>query len=636
MKPHWPLLVLLTLVALPVSAAEQILAYHSEIAVESDGSMLVEETIQVRAEGRNIKRGIYRDFPTDYADRYGHSYKVMFKVVGVERDGSDEPYHLQRQSNGWRVYVGSENIYLQPGIYTYTLRYRTNRQLGFFDDHDELYWNVTGNGWDFPILKASASVRLPEGIDSSELKLEAYTGAQGSKEQAYRSASDRPGVAAFETTRPLAAREGLTIVVGWPKGIISEPTVADRLQWLVADNASLLWMIGGVLVLLAYYAIAWHLYGRDPKKGVIIPEYDPPKGYSPASIRYIWNMGYDDDAFASAVINLAVKGYVTIDDKRGAYALLKAPGEPQAALAPGEKALFDALFGSGKQRVDLKKKNHQSVSDAISAHKKSILRDYEKRYFATNRGLFFIGILLTIAVIVIASVQIEESEAWPAVIFLTVWLSAWSPATLFLWREYWRGRGSSSKGSGVPMFVAIAFTFFEVMALGMYIYLTSLAFAIVVVIAVLITVIFAELLKAPTLAGRKLLDKLEGFKLYLEVAEMDELNLKHAPEKTPELFERYLPYALALGVQNEWAERFASLFDRLEKQGKHVQPSWYQGHGKRFTTPASLVGAVGSGFSSAISSASTPPGSSGSGFSSSGGGGGSSGGGGGGGGGGGW
>lgn len=635
MKPYWFLLLLLIPLASPATAAEEILAFHSEITIAPDGSMFVEETIRVSAEGQKIKRGIYRDFPTDYEDRYGHNYNVKFDVESVARDGRQEPYHMERRSNGWRVYIGDKNVYLRQGEYEYTLRYRTNRQLGFFDDHDELYWNVTGNGWDFPILKASARVHLPQPVDSDDIRLEAYTGEQGSKEQAYRAESTAPGSAEFLATRPLTRQEGLTIVVGWPKGIVTEPSMSDRAQWLLADNENLIWMLGGVLVLLGYYGIAWHLYGRDPEKGVIIPEYVPPDGYSPASLRYIWTMGYDHQAFSAAIINLAVKGYVDIDKSSSTYSVTRKSEPSDVALAPGEQAILDSLFSGGEASVELKKGNHEVVGNAISAHKASIRRDYDKKYFATNRGLFTIGILLTIAVILLAAFQLDQSDMWPIVLFLTVWLSVWTPVTLLLWHSLiseWRG--SSGKGSGT-LIVTLAFTFFEVGALIGYVLLTSLAFAIVVIIAVSITALFAELLKAPTLAGRKLLDKLEGFKLYLEVAEKDELNLKYAPLKTPALFERYLPYALALGVQNEWAERFATMFDSLEKQGERVKPSWYHGSGKRFSSPTSIATAVGSGFSNAISSASTPPGSSSSGFSG-GSSGGSSGGGGGGGGGGGW
>ena len=174
--------VLIALAALLVSSAmaqERILSYHSDITINADGSMVVEETIAVRAEGRQIDRGIYRDFPTRYRDRFGNSYVVDFDVVSVRRDGAAEAWHTENLSNGVRVYVGSADRHLTPGEYEYSIRYRTSRQLGFFDEHDELYWNVTGNGWTFGIDRASARVRIPGNPSAEAIKVEGYTGAFG-------------------------------------------------------------------------------------------------------------------------------------------------------------------------------------------------------------------------------------------------------------------------------------------------------------------------------------------------------------------------------------------------------------------------------------------------------------------------
>jgi len=213
----------------PGVAAERINSFHSEILVERDGSLLVEETVRVTAEGDRIKRGIYRDFPTDYKDLVGNRYRVAFDLVDVRRDGRTESYRTERLSNGVRTYIGSENVFLDSGEHSYSIRYRTDRQLGFFEKHDELYWNVTGNGWVFPIEQASARVRLPTGVPFESIGVEGYTGPAGSKEQDYRAEIDRDGAAVISTTAPLPAYHGLTIVVTWPKGYVAEPTDSQRI-----------------------------------------------------------------------------------------------------------------------------------------------------------------------------------------------------------------------------------------------------------------------------------------------------------------------------------------------------------------------------------------------------------------------
>jgi len=189
-------------------AEERILSYDSRITVAADATMTVRETIQVVCENDQINHGIYRDFPTKYRDHYGNRYVVEFKVLDVQRDGNEEPYFLERMSNGWRVYVGSSEVLLEPGVYTYELTYATNRQLGFFPDHDELYWNATGNAWAFTIEEATASVQLPGGVPPDGVKVEGYTGKQGSKEQDYTAYVDAQGVSHFAATRALQPTEG--------------------------------------------------------------------------------------------------------------------------------------------------------------------------------------------------------------------------------------------------------------------------------------------------------------------------------------------------------------------------------------------------------------------------------------------
>ena len=214
------LLLLVSVVALPraCNADERILDFHSDIRVAPDASMEVTETIRVRAEGQRIRHGLYRDFPTIYRDGHGTRVQVGFEPQSLTRDGSDEAFRDESHGNGMRVYFGAADVVLKPGEYTYVFRYHTTRQLGFFSDHDELYWNATGNGWDFPIDAASVAVTLPDAIARDAIKVEAYTGAQGAKGTAYVAQVDAPSHALFRTTRALAPHEGVTIVVSFPKG----------------------------------------------------------------------------------------------------------------------------------------------------------------------------------------------------------------------------------------------------------------------------------------------------------------------------------------------------------------------------------------------------------------------------------
>jgi hypothetical protein len=293
-------------------AGERITRYHSEVEVGRDGALTVTETIAVRAEGRQIRRGIYRDFPTRYRDRLGNRVTARFEVLEVRRNGRPEPWFTERRPNGVRVNTGDDDLLPVPGEHTYTIRYRTERQLGFFAEHDELYWNVTGTGWDFAIDRASAEVRLPEPVAAEDLRIDLYTGAQGTQGRDARAEVPAPGLVRVATTAPLGPREGLTIAVGFPKGIVREPTRADRLGWLLYDNRGLLIVLAGLVLVLLFYLWRWQRRGRDPRAGTVIPEYEPPAGHSPAGLRYLRRMRYDDRCFAADLVEMGVAGHLRI------------------------------------------------------------------------------------------------------------------------------------------------------------------------------------------------------------------------------------------------------------------------------------------------------------------------------------
>jgi uncharacterized membrane protein YgcG len=620
----------------PAAAApdtsERILNFRSYIVVHPDSTMTVTETITVKAARREIKRGIYRDFPTTYRDRYGNTMRVGFEVDEVLKNGVSEPYHIKEVSNGQRVYIGRKEVFLPPGVYTYTITYRTDRQLGYFKDFDELYWNVTGNGWSFPIDRAETVVGLPPGAKVSNYA--AYTGPSGAKGQDFRVTYDSSGNIVFTTTRGLGPREGLTIAVAWPKGHVVEPSGSEKLGYYLMDNLANLAALVGLLGTLAYFLAVWHQVGRDPAPGTIIPLFAPPKGFSPAGVRYLMRMGYDQKAFAAAVVDMAVKGYLTIQEKNGDYTLRKKGGSVPG-LTVGQGRLGGALF-RGSDSIKLEDANHKRISDARDALRQYLYREMNNIYFHTNRGSFFIGLGLSVATLVAV---ILTSSTWEA-IFPIFWLSIWSVGCVFLalmvYRRWQRVRISPRLSLG-KTFSALASTlfalpFFAGEVLGGY-FAFSLSFSATLIFAVLVFIncLFYFLLKAPTLAGRQIMDQVEGFKLYLSTAEQDRLEILHPPEKTPELFEKYLPYALALDVENEWSEQFADVLAKAEEDGQPYHPTWYSGRSWDTLGTSGFTDTLGSAFAAAIASSATPPGSS-----SGSGGGGSSGGGGGGGGGGGW
>ena len=625
-------LVILLIWQLQSFAVERIEAFHSEIEIQADGDLLVTETIVVNAEGKEIRRGIYRDFPTRYRSRLGFETSVGFEVLSVLRDGKPEFFHLQKQANGTRVYIGNAGVLLEPGLYEYRLAYRTTRQLGFFDDFDELYWNVTGNGWIFEITRASARVVLPAPVDSFELT--GYTGPQGATRQDLVHRREDERRVYFETTRPLPPHNGLTIVAGWPKGIVAEPAAAQKRQRYIADNKAALMIVAGVFVLLVYYLWQWFRLGRDPARGVIIPRYKPPAGYTPAAMRYVRNMGYDKKCFTAAIINLAVKGDLTIESLNDEFEVKKTDAET-GKLAAGELQIMSTLFGSGRDQLSIDQDNHEILSRAISRHEAALERNYNMIYFNSNSALLTPAILTSIVWIVYSAMQLPD-EAYIAktiaavtVILIPLVLVAMAVKGLMT------GKASGKRRAIISAAVLLGLVMFYFGTnVPIHEFVSDAPPPVVVGIILILVVhsVFYDLLKAPTLAGRRLLDQVEGFRHYLDIAEQDKIASLEAPEMTSDIYEAYLPYAIALDLENEWTSKLNVAMATGSIDRDYRQPDWYHSR-DHDTTHFSEKLAVS--FDSAISSASVAPGTS-SGSSGGSSGGGSSGGGGGGGGGGGW
>ncbi len=554
---------------LPVTAAaeERILEYNSDIHVHLDGQLTITERIRVRVEGNDIKRGIYRDFPTRYRDRAGNYVKVDFSPLSVHRNGNTESWHTQDMSNGVRVFFGNANRMLDLRIHEYELVFVTNRQLGYFEDHDELYFNAISHDWKFPIDRAVTTVTLPFKVSQEQLTLDVYTGRKGSRESDAVAKMTGPDSVRFATTRSLMPGEGMTIVVAWPKGLTPEPGTVQKTRWFLGDNAAAIVLLLGLLAPFSWYLWAWHKVGRDPEKGVIIPRFKPPHSLSPAACRYVKDMSFDRDAFTAAIISLAVKGQLEIEEEDKEFSLERVPSAPMATLTKGEQAVLTALLPSMSSSIKMENENHEEFQKARQALKKALKSEYLGRLFQLNGYYLLPPVLMSVAAALIA---------------------------LFF--------------DGGPM-VWISF----------------------VVLALAIHPLFFILLRAPTPAGRLVMDEIEGFKMYLDTAEQDRLDRMRSPALTPEVFEAFLPYAYALGVENNWCKRFAhEIPEQVRDQGGY-HPGWYSGNFQGVNALNHLGDNFSSSFSSAIASASTPPGSS-----SGSGGGGSSGGGGGGGGGGGW
>lgn len=558
--------------------------------------------------------------------------RVAFEVLKVSRDGQPEPYRVEAAANGQVVTIGDAGVLLAPGVHTYALTYKTNRQIGYLADADELYWNVTGGDWTLPRLRVEAVVVLP--FNPEVIRRAAYTGRAGQRGQDFEIDQDANDDIRFTTTRPLGPGEDLTVAVAWQKGYVAEPSAADVVWETAARNAGALAGGVGLLVALAVHGAMWRWVGRDPRPGPIMRVSTPPKGLSPAAMRFVIYGGFDDKAFAATLLAMAIKGAMTIEADGGAFTLIPA-NLGAAGLSEAEKRIAAELFGGASRPVMLGPAYEPRVEAARAALAASLKAEYGRALFSANRRFLVPGGLITLLTLAAMIVAAPSPPTAAGAILLTavatVILAVFGRFGLGKWKA-----GLTLPRDGRQAFPqAIAGTVLVAAAGGMAAFaavtaLERLAPAVFALVVLLMAanLLFFRLMAAPTTAGRRMMDAIEGFRLHLSAA-------GPAADTTPGAFEEYLPYALALDLEDAWAERFAAALDGTGTERPAYRPAWYAGPPwlNRSDGP-SFSNSLGGGLTDAVSASANAPGSAEGGGGS--GGGGSAGGGGGGGGGGGW
>lgn len=537
-----------------VDAIERITLFKSDIIVHNDGTLTVQEFIECMSENKEIVHGLVREFPTKYYDSYGIKHNVDFNIQSITHNGYLAQYTKKQISNGVKIYIGDKNIKIPIGKHAYVITYKTTRQLGFFMNHDELYWNVTGCGWRLPIDKAQATVYLPYDVSADTIGAQAYTGYDGQQGKNYDYRIQRNSID-FSTINALRPFQGLTIVVTFPKGFVKEPSSHQKIYWMLCDNIVLL--IEAILLLFLLYlllrAIITLRYKNKP--GVVIPLYHPPLGMAPSSLGFMTSMKFNPLLLSADIIDLAVHNFITItyDAPKlfgsGTYTLTLKESIDALQISPKinkyHLSLLVALFGK-KEILVISKKYNPKITKALKVCKKNIA-PHHNAYITT--------------------------------------------LTVISWR-------STLICLSLTMIVFLFFN--DLLSFGQFILPT--------IIVVFFFKIFTDnYFQIYTPAGRKKQDVIDGFKQYLMISEVERMNLIGTPPiRTPELYEKYLPYAIALGIEKQWTAQFSNLFRKIgKKDGQVYAPAWYRGRmfkahhvGSNFTQ----------GFSRAISASSKAPG----------------------------
>jgi uncharacterized membrane protein YgcG len=509
----------LFLAALPLAGSASareltIDSFNEQVQVGSNGVIDVTEVIDARFTGQ--WNGIYRTIPVKYVTPQGFGYTLFLDVTSIT-DGAGQSLKYEQSTQGnytkFKIYVPGAD----DATRTVVIRYRVLNAIRFFDDHDELYWNVTGDEWDAPIQEAAAHIELPVGVTG--VRASAYTGAYGSHSQDAQVDITGNDVE-IHTKSGLGFHEGLTAVVGVDKGFLHEPSPAEGAWLFLRSNWPLFVPIVAFFVML----YLWWTRGRDPRRNSIAAQYDPPENLTPGECGTLVDNSADMRDVTATLVDLAVRGFLTIEQKQrdGLAGLmhhndyifhLKKPPVEWTSLRSHEQQMLAALFDGGAN-VDVS------------------LSQLQNRFYVSLPGI--------------------RSALFGALISDGYYLH--SPDSV---RQAYIGIG------GVLAFLLFAGSHPLATATGT----SSLAWVIAGVGCGAIIAGFGWYMPAHTVQGVRTLERVLGFEDFLGRVEGDRIERM---EKTPELFEKFLPYAMALRVDKKWVQAFSGIAMQ--------QPSWYQGY----------------------------------------------------------
>jgi uncharacterized membrane protein len=514
---RWLVTALLFLVCSFAAQAKElrIEKFNAKISVLPDSSVDITETITAHFIG-GPWHGLYREIPVEYVTPQQMNYSLFLDIKSVtDGDGRKLKYETSRVRHYRKLKIYLNNP--DDSVQVINIEYTVSDALRFFEDHDEFYWNITGDEWDLPIASASASIKLP--AEAKNIRANIFTGSFRSRgREALAEIVDND--VEVRTTAPLAYHEGVTVAIAFDKGAVREPTAADRVGLFLRSN----WPLGFPAVVAAFMFWLWWKNGRDPRLRPIAAQYEPPDKLTPSEMGTLIDNSADMRDITAAIVDLAVRGYIVIKEQTtehlmGLYKdqeysfVLQKDRAAWSALTAHEQALLDGIFGAG------------TVGETVGMA--SLHNQFYKSLPVIKNGIF----------------------------------------AALVGKGYYRRRPDSVRGTYIGAGLVVGFlAIWGGTALGGMFGMASLTFIIAGIASAAVICLFGLVMPARTVAGTRALEGVLGFEDFLAHVESDRFNRMI---KTPEMFERFLPYAMALGVEKNWSKAFANIYTQ--------PPNWYQG-----------------------------------------------------------
>jgi uncharacterized membrane protein len=511
---------MLTFAAPAAAKSWRISNFQGTITVNDDGSALVKETITLVFVDQ--WHGIHRTIPIEYPGPDGTNYQLFIDIKSITDENGAKLKYDSSSSGAAR----DLKIYIPNAVdatRTVDIAYRVRNATRFFDQYDEFYWNVTGNDWPVPIDRAAAAVHLPASASGS-LRAQAFTGVYGSTERD-ATAKVEGSNAEFATNSPLPMRGGMTIDVYIPKGILKEPGGPTKLFWFIGSNP----VVFLPLVTLAVMFILWWYAGRDPDPGMsVAPMYEPPTGISPAEAGTLLDDRIHPRDITSTIVDLAVRGFIKIEEtddegllfhhKDYIFHLLQ-KRQDWNGLAPHERVMMENIF-----------------TDDVPDTRLSSL----KNRFYTAVPVVRTDIMSALKQKGIYTLDPESANAYSFGAAFCI-VIPFAIIQYFGWADFF---------SSVPMLI------------------------LSILISALIWWLFARVMTAKTVKGARTHIAVLGFQEFMNRVDADRLKVM-----PPSTFEKFLPYAMALGVEHHWAQAFAGIIK--DPPGWYAAPAGY-GYGTGF------------------------------------------------------
>ena len=549
--------------------------FRADVTVREDATLEVREEIAVNDAASFYKHGFQRDLPISLTDRWDTRYVgtyqkdngIRVKILEVTEDGQRVNYEQGKRYGYAQLFIGERNVALDSGEHRFLIRYSVDWALILGAGHDTLYWNAVGSERTVPIAEAILAVHLPAAVSGQNIEVEPRVGGLGLSfprrpENTLERVDDASGAIVYRATN-MNPRQSLSLAVTWPPGYIHMP----KFVFLRRE--------GGVLIapalLFLYYLIAWVWIGPEPKPGVFVARYEPPDGISPAGARYIASGTTDGRSFAAVIAQLAVHGCIRVESENGKYRLsrLMSDRATEAALAPEEKFILALLFEDGPEIVltgAMDERNAAQNGRYVHHIHDELTNQLGNKYFTRHTGIIALGVLVTFVSALALAITARGRDT-SAAVFTTLWVlfiglmlgmmielsfaSAWKTAVRAGtgWIKLLPGVAAVSIFGG-----AIAFLL-KNLASGV-----SLSFSLMLVAFLLINLAWGPRLKRKSPLGRQVSDQIAGFRQFLEKVDQDRLNRVNPPITTPQDLDRFLPYAIALEVKEEWGDQLSQTF----------------------------------------------------------------------------